>query len=64
MAAPGWLTARPIAHRGFHDARAGRLENTLAAAEAAIEKTFAIESDLQLTADGRAIDFHDGTLDR
>jgi glycerophosphoryl diester phosphodiesterase len=59
-----WLTARPIAHRGYHDRRAGIVENTLSAAEAAIAKRFAIECDLQLTADGEAIVFHDDTLDR
>lgn len=64
MAAPGWLTARPIAHRGYHDAAAGRFENTLPAAEAAIARNFAIECDLQLTADHSVVVFHDDTLDR
>lgn len=64
MAAPDWLTARPIAHRGFHDNRAGRIENTLAAAEAAIAHKFAIECDLQLSIDGAVVVFHDDTLDR
>ena len=64
MAAPDWLTERPVAHRGFHDASAGRIENTLAAAEAAMAKNFAIECDLQLTADRRVVVFHDDTLDR
>ena len=63
-----WLTARPIAHRGYHDmglASAGRrIENTMAAAEAAIARNFAIECDLQPTADGSVIVFHDDTLDR
>jgi glycerophosphoryl diester phosphodiesterase len=59
-----WLTRRPIAHRGYHDRAAGRIENTLAAAQAAVERHFAIECDLQLTADGQAIVFHDDTLDR
>src|SRR6187397_889121 len=59
-----WLTARPIAHRGYHDRGAGTIENTLSAAAAAIAKRFAIECDLQLTADGEAIVFHDDTLDR
>ena len=30
--APAWLTARPIAHRGLHDAAKGVVENTLGAA--------------------------------
>src|SRR3954447_2744451 len=59
-----WLKARPIAHRGYHDRSAGRIENTLPAAEAAIAKNFAIECDLQLTADGEAVVFHDDTLER
>ena len=64
MASLDWLTARPIAHRGYHDRHAGRLENTLSAAEAAIARSFAVECDLQLTADGAVIVFHDDTLDR
>jgi glycerophosphoryl diester phosphodiesterase len=64
MAAPAWLTARPVAHRGFHDAAAGRLENTLPAAEAAIARNFAIECDLQRTIDNEVVVFHDDTLGR
>ncbi len=64
MAAPDWLTARPIAHRGYHDIAAGRIENTLPAAEAAIAHRFPIECDLQRTADDRVVVFHDDTLDR
>ncbi len=59
-----WLVARPIAHRGLHDRALGRLENTASAAEAAIRHGFAIECDVQLTADGDAVVFHDFTLDR
>jgi glycerophosphoryl diester phosphodiesterase len=62
--APDWLIARPIAHRGRHDAAAGVIENTLAAAEAAIAETFAIECDVQLSADEEVFVFHDDTLDR
>lgn len=62
--APAWLTERPIAHRGLHDAAKGVIENTLAAAEAAIAASFAIECDIQTSADGEAIVFHDETLDR
>jgi len=59
-----WLTARPIAHRGYHDSRAGCVENTLPAAAAAIERGFGIECDLRLGADGAVVVFHDETLDR
>jgi len=31
MRAPDWLTARPVAHRGLHDATRGIIENTPAA---------------------------------
>lgn len=62
--APAWLTARPIAHRGYHDASAGRIENTLSAVRAAMEHRFAIEVDLQLSADGAVVVFHDDTVDR
>jgi glycerophosphoryl diester phosphodiesterase len=54
---------RPIAHRGLHDAVKGVIENTLRAAEAAIAGDFAIECDIQLSADGEAVVFHDETLD-
>lgn len=64
MIALDWLTERPIAHRGLHDRAAGRIENTLSAAEAAIAGGFAIECDVQISADGEAMVFHDGDLDR
>ncbi|MGE3246451.1 MAG: glycerophosphodiester phosphodiesterase family protein [Beijerinckiaceae bacterium] len=60
----GWLTARPIAHRGLHAQDRGIVENSLGAAEAAIARKFAIECDVQLTADGEALVFHDYTLER
>jgi glycerophosphoryl diester phosphodiesterase len=62
MVAPSWLTQRPVAHRGLHGQ--GRLENTTSAAAAAIDKGFAIECDLQLSADGEAVVFHDFALER
>ena len=61
---PAWLTARPIAHRGLHDHAAGRIENSGSAARAAVEHGFAIECDVQLSADGEAMVFHDFRLDR
>ena len=56
--------ARPIAHRGLHAKGHGLVENSLAAAAAAIAKTYAIECDVQMTKDGEAVVFHDETLDR
>ncbi|MFZ1961735.1 MAG: glycerophosphodiester phosphodiesterase family protein [Methylovirgula sp.] len=57
-----WLTARPIAHRGLHGK--GSVENSIAAAVAAIAKGYAIECDVQCTKDGEAVVFHDFALDR
>ena len=59
-----WLTAQPVAHRGLHDAAAGVIENTASAFRAAIEGGFAIETDLQLSADGEAMVHHDFALGR
>ncbi len=64
MSAPDWLTARPVAHRGLHDLSRGVVENMPAAAEAAIAGNFAIECDIQLTADGEAMVHHDDELGR
>ncbi len=64
MNAPDWLVARPIAHRGLHDKTRGCVENSIAAAEAAIAQNYAIECDVQISQDGEAIVFHDFTLDR
>ena len=61
---PDWLTARPIAHRGLHDAANGVIENTVSAFEAAIAGNYAIETDLQLSADGEAMVHHDEALGR
>ncbi|MDQ0394043.1 glycerophosphodiester phosphodiesterase family protein [Labrys monachus] len=59
-----WIADRPIAHRGFHDAARGVLENTASAFSAAVAGGFAMECDVQITADGEAMVFHDDTLDR
>ena len=53
-----------IAHRGYFDNENGIPENSLPAFEAAIEKGFAIELDIQLSSDGGAMVFHDTDLDR
>ncbi len=59
-----WLTARPIAHRGLHDAAGGAIENTASAFSAAIAAGYGIECDLQLSADGEAMVHHDDALGR
>ena len=59
-----WLVARPIAHRGLHDGAKAVVENTASAFAAAIVGNFAIECDLQITADGEAVVFHDEKLER
>lgn len=56
------LIARPFAHRGLH--REGRIENSLAAFEAAVAAGHGFELDVQETADGQALVFHDYTLER
>jgi glycerophosphoryl diester phosphodiesterase len=59
-----WLIARPVAHRGLHDAGAGVIENTPAAFAAAVAANYAIECDLQISADGEAMVHHDDALGR
>ncbi|MCL2714919.1 MAG: glycerophosphodiester phosphodiesterase [Alphaproteobacteria bacterium] len=64
MRAPDWLIARPIAHRGLHDRARGVIENMPGAVDAAIAGNFAIEVDIQASADNEAMVFHDDDLDR
>ncbi len=59
-----WLKQVPIAHRGLHDCSQGVFENTLSAAKRAVEHGYAIEMDLQFSADGVPMVFHDYTLER
>jgi len=56
--------ARPIAHRGLHDAGRGIIENTGSALLAAIEAGYAVEADLQEAKCGEPVVFHDETLER
>jgi glycerophosphoryl diester phosphodiesterase len=53
---------RPIAHRGLWDRE--RPENSLAAFAAAAEAGYGIELDVQLSADGEVMVFHDDRLER
>jgi glycerophosphoryl diester phosphodiesterase len=64
MNLPPEFLAAPIAHRALHDAASGIPENSRAAVQRAVRAGFGIEIDVQLSADGRAIVFHDETLDR
>jgi glycerophosphoryl diester phosphodiesterase len=59
-----WLIARPVAHRGLHDAKVGVIENTPSAFAAAVAANYAIECDLQISADGEAMVHHDDALGR
>ena len=58
----GWLGAFAYAHRGLHDAT--RVENSPSAFRAAIAAGLGIECDVQASADGQAMVFHDWELDR
>src|SRR4029079_14090478 len=64
MAGLDWLIARPWAHRGLHDVQKGVIENTPSAFTAAIAAGYGIECDLQVSADGEAMVFHDAGLGR
>lgn len=63
-ALPPEFLAVPIAHRALHDPSAGRAENSLEAVKAAVAAGYGIEVDVQLTADGEAVVFHDEELSR
>lgn len=64
MAALDGLFERPIAHRGLHDRAKGVVENTASSVARALEQRFSIEIDVQETAEGEAVVFHDDTLER
>jgi glycerophosphoryl diester phosphodiesterase len=61
---PAAFLTRPLAHRALHDRAAGRPENSRAAVRAAIAAGYGIEIDVQMSADGQAMVFHDEDLDR
>jgi len=54
----------PIAHRALHDRSAGRPENSRAAVRAAVQAGYGIEIDLQPSAEGVPMVFHDYDLKR
>lgn len=53
-----------FAHRGLHDIRNGIPENSLPAFQRAVDAGYGIELDVQLSADGVPVVFHDATLSR
>lgn len=64
VALPAAFLDRPIAHRAYHDRAARRPENSRAAIRAAIAAGYAIEIDIQPSADGVPMVFHDYDLRR
>lgn len=61
---PDSFIKHPLAHRGYHDVKNGCIENSRAAFIAAIDAGYGIELDVQLSADGHAVVFHDYELSR
>lgn len=63
---PGWdkLASVRYAHRGLHDLKQGRPENSIAAFRAAVESGFGAELDVHQMADGRLAVVHDSDLSR
>lgn len=58
------FTGRNIAHRGLHTEDKTVPENSLAAFARAVGAGYGVELDVQLSRDGKAVVFHDDTLDR
>ncbi len=54
----------PIAHRGLHNRAEGIVENSMSAIQAAVQRGFGIEIDLQPASDLTPMVFHDYLLDR
>lgn len=61
---PDAFLTTPLAHRGYHDADKGVIENSLSAFRAAIDAGYGIELDVQRSADDVAVVFHDDDMDR
>lgn len=58
-----WINSRPVAHRGLFDNKLVP-ENSTESIKKAMDANFAIELDVSVTGDGKAIVFHDETLSR
>lgn len=59
-----WLTDTYVAHRGLFDNGNGIPENSLPAFARAVTNGFGIETDVQMSADGVLMVFHDDSLKR
>ncbi len=64
MQRPECLLQITSAHRGLHNRDNGVIENSVSAVREAVKLGYGVELDLQLSADGEAIVFHDDDLDR
>jgi glycerophosphoryl diester phosphodiesterase len=64
MTLPSAFLTHPIAHRALHDVTVARPENSRAAVRAAVAAGYGIEIDVQPSADGVPMVFHDEELDR
>ena len=64
MPLPAAFLRAPLAHRAYHDKGKGRPENSIEAVRAAVRAGYGVEVDLQLSADGQAMVFHDYDLAR
>lgn len=64
MRLPAAFLTHPIAHRALHDRAAGRPENSRGAVRAAVAAGYGIEIDVQPSADGVPMVFHDYDLRR
>lgn len=62
MGVPDWLLAAPIAHRGFYEDAEGAPENSLAAFRRAVRHGMPFECDVQYSADGSPVVWHDATV--
>lgn len=59
-----WLTAPPVAHRGFHDGEQDALGKQASAFTTAAERGYAIECNIHLSSDGIPVTIRDGDLQR
>lgn len=64
MTLPVSFLRKPLAHRGLHNREDGVIENSMTAFRRAIEAGFGIELDVQLSADNKAMVFHDYDMKR